>query len=46
MSESLKFVKIALLNLIYSRMRQGDLNFASQARNCRIGTKPRPFIPL
>ena len=36
---------IKLINSFYPKGRQGDLNLASQARNCRADTKPPPLSP-
>ena len=36
-----------IYKLFYLKGRQGDLNFASQARNFRVDTKPpSPYLPL
>ena len=47
-NESLKFEKNIKIHLryFYPKGRQGDLNFASQARNCMADTKSVPLSPF
>ena len=41
-----KILKFCLQNKIIQKGRQGDLNFASLARNCGADTKSIPYPPF